>query len=104
MQLEQTGDTYRGTFVLDRFAPGSCNWVFSGISVLSNNPRSNATPLAAVYEDGAGTAPDYRLDEWCIRAPAFDPQRPELCLSLKALQRLRIRIPPGFMKTVPLTE
>ena len=102
--LVQTGDTYRGTVVLDRFAPGSCNWAFAGISVLSNHPRSNATPLAAVYQDDGGTAPDYHLDEWCISAPAFDPQRPEICLSLNALQRLKIQISPDFIKTVPWTE
>lgn len=104
LQLVQTGDTYRGTLVVDRFAPGSCHWTFSGISVLSDEPRSHGTQLAAVYADDADTAPDYHLDEWCIRAPEFDPQRPEICLSLNALQRLGIGISPDFIKTVALTE
>jgi hypothetical protein len=104
MQLVKAGDTYRGTVVLDRFAPGSCNWAFAGISVLSDNPPSHGTQLAAVFQDDGGTAPDYHLDEWCTSAPAFDPQRPEICLSLNALQRLKIQISPDFIKTVPLTE
>ncbi len=98
MQLVQTGDTYRGTLVVDRFVPGSCNWVLSGIAVQSDEPRSNGTQLAVVYEHDGDTAPDYHLDEWCIRAPEFDPQRPEICLSLSALQRLRIRISPRFRR------
>ena len=104
MQLTQTGDTYRGTLVFDKFAPGSCNWSFSGISVLSDEPPSRGTLLAGVYQDDRSAAPDYHLDEWCIRAPDFDPQRPEICLSLSALQRLKIQISPDFIKTVPLTE
>lgn len=104
MQLVRTGDTWRGTVVLDRFAPGGCNWAFAGISVLSANPPSNGTQLATGYQDGGGTLPDYHLDEWCISAPRFDPHCPEICLSLSALQHLKIGIPPDFMKTVAPAE
>jgi hypothetical protein len=104
MQLIETGDSYRGTVVVDRFAPGGCNWAFAGISVLSENPPSHGTLLAGIYQDDGATAADYHIDEWCTRAPAFDPQRPEICLSLNALQRLKLGISSDFIKTVPLTE
>lgn len=104
LSLVQNGDTYRGTFAIDRFQPGICNWAFSGISALADDPSSRGTLLAAVYDDHGNALPDDHLDEWCIKAPAIDPEYPEICLSLKALQRLRIPIPADFVAAVPLSQ
>jgi hypothetical protein len=103
IQLSGSGESYRGTVVVDQFEPGMCGWQFAGVGFTSEKPSSEGA-LIARYDGRKDDPQGYTLDIWCKNAARQNPQRPEFCFSLKFLETFPGLIAPDLVASVPERE
>lgn len=100
LHLTQSQNTYRGTFAIDRFQPGNCEWRFVGMGYETRDPAAYGGPLLR-YDERPGRPASVRLDIWCARAPRISPSHPRLCGSLKFLASFQGIVSPETLSAVP---
>jgi hypothetical protein len=96
------GDTYRGSFAIDKFQPGICGWKFTGISYVS--PQGGGRNSLGVFTERQGIAPAAapHVDMWCYKvtkdqSKLADPKC-EVLASLRWPNADR-RVNPEFLST-----
>jgi hypothetical protein len=116
IDLTRSGDSYRGTFAIDWFQPGRCDWGFQGLGYALQNawPQGGAIAFIGGRSAGQGegiSAVEMRVDVWCVKDPkAPDPVHPERCAGLQQIKNgfsvpdIVSRIPPAERgDNVPVT-
>jgi hypothetical protein len=81
IEMVRSGDSYRGTIVVDKFVPGYCGWHFERVDAQADGNYLQLASIAAGPVASAATPVDY----WCFTI--VSEQKPtEKCESMAALR------------------
>ncbi len=84
LQLKRKGTHWAGSFLVDRYLPGSCGWSFGGSSFnVEGSPEGLPAYSPLFVFDGSEHPSNIKINAWCLRPPTL---KGLVCNDIEVLQ------------------